>query len=64
MNSESKLLRMEMASGFAAVNAEFKSVRAEMKEGFALLRIEIRRSNWRVSASAIGALIAGELNAA
>jgi hypothetical protein len=58
MASEFKLVRMEMAIGFAAVDAEFKAVRAEMKEGFARLRIEIQRSNWRVSASTIGALIA------
>ncbi len=58
MNSESKLLRMEMASGFAAVDAEFKAFRAEMREGFARLRIEIQRSNWRVSVSTIDAMIA------
>ncbi len=58
VDNEFKLVRMEMASGFAAVDAEFKTVRAEMKEGFARLRIEIQRSNWRVSASTIGAMIA------
>ena len=57
LDNEFKLVRIEMASGFAAVDAEFKAVRAEMKEGFARLRIEIQRSNWRVSASTIGALI-------
>ncbi len=58
VDNEFKLVRMEMASGFAAVDAEFKAVRAEMKEGFARLRVEIQRSNWRVSASTIGAMIA------
>ncbi len=43
---------------FKEVYAEFKALRAEMKEGFALLRIEIQRSNWRVSVSTIGAMIA------
>ncbi len=58
VDNEFKLVRMEMASGFAAVDAEFKTVRTEMKEGFARLRIEIQKSNWRVSASTIGAMIA------
>ncbi len=58
VDNEFKLVRMEMASGFAAVDAEFKTVRAEVKEGFARLRIEIQRSNWRVSASTIVAMIA------
>jgi len=46
--NEFKLVRMEMASGFAAVDArfvavdaEFKVVRAEMREGFAKLPITI-----------------------
>ncbi len=79
VDNEFKLVRMEMASGFAAINArfevvdarfigvdarfkgidaEFKALRAEMKEGFALLRVEIQRSNWRVSVSTVGAMIA------
>jgi len=72
VDNEFKLVRMEIASGFVAVDArfdsvnarfkgvdaEFKAVRAEMKEGFARLRIEIQRSNWRVSASTIVAMIA------
>ncbi len=55
VDNEFKLLRMEMTSGFAAVDArfaavdarfaavdaEFKAVRAEMREGFAKLPITI-----------------------